>query len=153
MPPAEKPSIVELRCKHHLTNFIKLGEIGYKIRYQHNRVVDKCIELFKNPQSELYYNTVKMVNNSNSILSKILVDKHVGDDFHIVKYQVCNFENESKQKILFKSNIETSLIVLPKALMPKQCTDFWTELKYVDIDSIKISWDDNVKNLKNRRVF
>lgn len=150
---AEKSSITELRCKHHLTNFIKLGESVYKKRYEHNRVVNHCIDLFKDTRSNLYFDTSKVIPDVNTVSSKLLFDKSIGESFHLVKYKICNFEKESKQKILFNSKYETTIIVLPKSVASGHCAEFWTEINYGNIDSITISWDDDVKNLKMRRIF
>jgi len=150
---AEKSSITELRCKHHLANFIKLGESVYKKRYEHNRIVNHCIDLFKDARSNLYFDTSKVIRDVNSISSNLLFDKSIGGNFHLVKYKICNFEKESKQKILFNSEYETTIIVLPKSVASGQCAEFWTEINYGNIGSITISWDDNVKNLKMRRIF
>ncbi|QLH06829.1 hypothetical protein C5F50_06870 [Nitrosopumilus ureiphilus] len=150
-----KLSITEIRCKNHLPNYIKLGEINYKERYKNNRVVDNCIKLFKDSKSGLYFDPSKVIITKNSNTSfKMIYDKLVGEKYHIIKYQVCNNEEKTKQKILFQSSSEKSLIILPKYLAPNQCTYFWTEVVSGNVDSITISWDTgNEKSLKIRKTF
>jgi hypothetical protein len=150
-----KSSIVELRCKAHLSNYIKLGEISYKERYKHNRVVNDCIKLFKNPKYAPYFETSSSVIIENkSMPFKLLYDNQIGEKYNIVKYQICNYEKNSQQKILFLSNSESSIIRLPKSVNSGQCTTFWTELISTNVASIKLSWAmDDIKHNKIRKIF
>ncbi|KAF6247464.1 hypothetical protein C6990_03120 [Nitrosopumilus sp. b3] len=151
----EKPTITEIRCKNHLSNYIKLGEVMYKERYKNNRIVDSCIQLFKDSNSELYFNpSIIKVSQNNNMSFELTYNKAIGEKYHLLKYHVCNDEEKSKNKILFQSNSEKSLIVLPKKLLSKQCADFWTEISSGNVDSIKLSWDSGKeKSLKVRKTF
>ncbi|MGY5149305.1 MAG: hypothetical protein ACW9W3_04505 [Candidatus Nitrosopumilus sp. bin_68KS] len=151
----EKPSITEIRCKNHLSNYIKLGEFIYKERYKNNRIIDSCIMLFKDSNSELYFKpSIIKVSQYNNMSFELTYNKSIGEKYHLLKYHVCNDEQKSKNKILFQSNSEKSLIVLPKKLSSKQCADFWTEISSGSVDSIKLSWDNgNEKSLKVRKIF
>jgi len=150
-----KPSITEIRCKNHLINYIKLGEIDYKERYKNNRVVDSCIKLFKDSKSELYFEPSKITNIENKdTLFKITYNKSIGEKYRLLKYQVCNNEEISKNKILFETYFESSLIILPKHLSPNQCTDFWIEVLSKNIGSIKTEWySGDEKSLKIKKIF
>ena len=151
----KNPTITEIRCKNHLSNYIKLGEIMYKERYKNNRIIDSCIKLFKDSNSELYFAPpIIKISQNNDISFELTYKKSIGEKYHLLKYHVCNDEQKSKNKILFKSNSEKSLIVLPKKLLTKQCADFWTEFSSGNVDSIKLSWDNgSEKPLKIRKTF
>ena len=151
----DKLNITEIRCKAHLSNYIKFGELSYKERYKHNRIVDDCIKLFKDKTSELYVDVSKSVVTKNKDTPfKIIYDKSIGKKYHLVKYQVCNNEKQSQKTILYQSVSEQSLILLPKSLMPNQCIMFWTEIVSENTESVKVSWAiDVLKPLKIRKIF
>ncbi|MDH5416933.1 MAG: hypothetical protein OEW86_02955 [Nitrosopumilus sp.] len=151
----DKLSITKIICKAHISNYIKLGELSYKERYKHNRVVDNCIKLFKDKTSELYINTSKSIISENKNTTfKIISDKSIGKKYHLVKYQVCNNEKQSQKTILFQSISEKSLIHLPKPLMSNLCTMFWTKIVSENVDSATVSWATNdLKPLKIRKIF
>ncbi len=150
-----KLSITEIRCGNHLSNYIKLGEFMYKERYKNNRIVDTCIKLFKDSNSELYLKPVKKTDSQNNkMLFELTFNKSVGEKYNLLKYHVCNDDQKLKNKILFQSSSEKSFIILPKKLLANQCTYFWTEISSENVNSIKLSWaSGNEKTLKVRKTF
>ena len=158
---ADETSVTEKRCKAHVKNYIKLGETEYKERYKHNSIVDYCIKLFKDPESNLFVELKSITVKSKQIvvekkdsLFNIITNSKVGEKIHLIKYQVCNNEKESKKKIFFQTNSEKSIILLPKNLSPKLCTIFWIQLASESMDSIKMSWaTDDIKIQKIRKII